>query len=133
MFTSYLKVALRNLQRSPGQTAINVAGLAVGMACCVLIVLFVQDEQRFDRFHDKADRIYRVVNERRAADNVSHRATTPPAMGPTLAREFPDAWAPATRPLPVGPAGILAPESFEHLPGDTQGTIPTHEPGPRHS
>ena len=90
MWRNYLKIALRNLGRYKGHTGINVAGLAVGMACCVLIFLFVQDERRFDRFHDNADRIYRVVNERHAEDNVSHRAATPPAMGPTLAREFPE-------------------------------------------
>ncbi|MCH8959978.1 MAG: ABC transporter permease, partial [Bacteroidetes bacterium] len=90
MWKNYLKIALRNLRRYRGQTVINVAGLAVGIACCLLIFLFVQDEQRYDRFHENADRIYRVVNERHADNSVSHRAATPPAMGPTLAREFPE-------------------------------------------
>ena len=90
MWKNYLKIALRNLRRYKGHTAINVAGLAVGMACCLLTFLFVQDERSFDRFHDNADRVYRVVNERHADGSVAHRAATPPAMGPTLAREFPE-------------------------------------------
>ncbi len=90
MWTNYLKIALRNLRRYRGHTAINVAGLAVGLACCLLIFLFVQDEQRYDRFHDDAGRIYRVVNERLADGSATHRAATPPAMGPALVREFPE-------------------------------------------
>ena len=90
MLKNYLKIALRNLKRHKGHTFINVAGLAVGMACCLLIFLFVQDERGYDRFHENADRIYRVLNERHAENSVAHRAVTPPALGPTMAREFPE-------------------------------------------
>ena len=58
MLRSYLKIALRNIQRRAGFTAINVFGLAVGMAACLLIGLYVGDELSYDRFHAKADRIY---------------------------------------------------------------------------
>jgi putative ABC transport system permease protein len=61
MLRNYLKIALRNLLKHKGYTFINVFGLAVGIACCVLILLFVRDELSYDRFHEKADRIYRVV------------------------------------------------------------------------
>jgi len=101
MLKNYLTVALRHLRRRKGYAFINVAGLAVGMACCLLIFLFVQDEQRYDRFHENADRIYRVVIERQAEEGVLHRAVTPPAMGPTLAREFPEVLA-ATRFFSMG-------------------------------
>ena len=60
MLTNYLKIAYRNLVRQKGYTAINVFGLAVGLACCLLIGLFVYDEFSFDRFHEKADRLYFV-------------------------------------------------------------------------
>ncbi|HMB89686.1 MAG TPA: ABC transporter permease [Rhodothermales bacterium] len=60
MFKNYLKIALRNLRKHKLYTAINVTGLAVGLACCLLILLFVRDELSYDRFHANADRIYRV-------------------------------------------------------------------------
>lgn len=61
MLTNYLKIAIRNLTRNKGYTFINVGGLAVGMACCMIILLFVRDELSYDRFHEKADQIYRVA------------------------------------------------------------------------
>ena len=61
MFKNYLKVALRNLMRHRMCSIINVLGLAVGMACCLLILVFVQYELSYDRFHKKGDQIYRVV------------------------------------------------------------------------
>ena len=61
MLKNYFKIGARNLRRHKGYTFINITGLAVGMACCLLIVLFVQDELSYDRFHEKADRIYRVT------------------------------------------------------------------------
>ena len=60
MFRNYLKISLRYLLRYKTYTAINVLGLAVGITCCVLIMLFVRSEFSYDRFHTKADRIYRV-------------------------------------------------------------------------
>lgn len=90
MLKNYLKIAVRHLKQHKGYTSINVAGLAVGMACCMLIYLFVQDERQYDRFHENADRIYRVVNDRQVGDNITARAWTPPAMGPTLREEFPE-------------------------------------------
>ena len=61
MLTNYLKIALRNLQRYKGYTAINITGLAVGTACCLLILLYVRDELSYDRHHEHADRIIRVL------------------------------------------------------------------------
>jgi putative ABC transport system permease protein len=60
MLKNYLTIALRNLQRHKVFSFINVFGLATGIACCLLIFLFIQDELSFDRFHEKADRIYRL-------------------------------------------------------------------------
>ena len=61
MLRNYLTVAIRNLLRQRVYTLINVFGLSVGMTACVLIGLYVLDELRFDRHHEKADRIYRVI------------------------------------------------------------------------
>ena len=63
MLSNYLKVALRNLLRHKGYSFINVFGLAIGMASCVLIMLYVQDELSYDRYHEKAERIYRVSRQ----------------------------------------------------------------------
>ena len=61
MFKNYLKIALRNIVRHKLYSTINIAGLAVGMARCILILLWVQDELSYDKFHENADYIYRVI------------------------------------------------------------------------
>jgi putative ABC transport system permease protein len=61
MFLHYLKVAAKNLTRQKGYSFINIIGLAVGMACCILIFLWVQDELSFDRFHKNVNNIYQVT------------------------------------------------------------------------
>lgn len=60
MIRNYLKIAFRNLKRQKVSTAVNVAGLAIGLATCILIMLYVQDELSYDRYNEKADRIFRV-------------------------------------------------------------------------
>lgn len=60
MIRNYIKVALRHLMRNKGITVINIAGLAIGMACCILIVLFIKDELSYNDFHKNASSIYRV-------------------------------------------------------------------------
>ena len=65
MIHNYLKIAFRNLKKYKSYSFINIAGLAVGMACFILILLFVQYERSFDGFHKHADRIYRVQREQK--------------------------------------------------------------------
>ncbi|MDB5242172.1 MAG: hypothetical protein JWP57_2797 [Spirosoma sp.] len=89
MLTSYLKITFRNLWKAKGYTAINIIGLAIGMACCLVIFLFVWDELHYDRFHTKADRIYRIVNQLSLDGRQLKMARTPPAYGPALKRTFP--------------------------------------------
>ena len=60
MFKNYLKISLRYLLRYKTYTAINVLGLAVGITCCVLIMLFVRSEFSYDKLHSKSDRIFRA-------------------------------------------------------------------------
>jgi putative ABC transport system permease protein len=60
MLKNYVKIALRNFLKHKGFSLINIFGLAIGIACCLLIVLFVFDEVSFDRYHEKAEQIYRV-------------------------------------------------------------------------
>ncbi len=60
MYKNYLKVALRNLWKNKSFSAINIVGLAAGLAVCLLIVLYVADEWSYDRYNKNADRIYRL-------------------------------------------------------------------------
>jgi putative ABC transport system permease protein len=60
----YLKIAWRNLTKRKVNTLINVIGLSTGMAVCILLLLFINDEKSFDSFHEKKDRVFRVVLER---------------------------------------------------------------------
>jgi putative ABC transport system permease protein len=61
MFRNYFKTAIKNLWRSKVFSFINIAGLSVGLACCILILLYTKDEVSYDRFHQKKDRIYRIT------------------------------------------------------------------------
>ena len=86
MLKNYMKIAFRNLQRHPAYAFINVTGLAVGMTCCLLILLFVRDELSYDRFHENADRVYRIVSD---WGNFSVPATNPPVIN-RLGPDFPE-------------------------------------------
>lgn len=91
MFQNYLKIAFRALWRSKIHSSINVLGLSLGIACCVLIALFVKDELTFDTFHTKADRIYRVfVKEDWGENQQFFNTTTPMPMGPALKDNLPE-------------------------------------------
>jgi len=70
MLKNYLLVTLRALRRRPGTTALHVGGLAVGLACCFLAGLYVQDELRYDRFHDDAERIFQLSDVRTFGDRT---------------------------------------------------------------
>ncbi len=90
MFRNYLKIAWRNLARNKTFSAINIIGLAVGIASCLLILLFVKDEQRYDRFLPNADRIYQVNIAGNFGGNEFNTNGTPPPVGKTMAGEFPE-------------------------------------------
>ncbi len=91
MLQSYLTVILRNLRKHKGFAFINVTGLAVGLACCLLIFLFVRLEQGYDRFHDNADRIYRIATEvRPPSGQVTNVAFSSPALAPALVEDLTD-------------------------------------------
>ena len=90
MFQNYLSVAIRNLRRHPAYSLINIAGLAIGMATCVLILLYIQDELSYDRYHPHADRVYRIVDDIESGGQTVQTAGTPTAWGPALKRDFPE-------------------------------------------
>ena len=86
MFKNYLKVAFRSLIKHRGYTFINVTGLTLGMLCCLLIMLWVQDELSFDRFHKNSDRLYIVVHK----NENGWSSSSPWAMTPVLKNDFPE-------------------------------------------
>lgn len=86
---SYFKIALRNLKRHPGYSFINIGGLAVGMATCFVIMLFVRYELSYDDFNEHAKRIYRVLTYAEIGDRVVQDLGHSAMLAPTLAREVP--------------------------------------------
>ena len=89
MFRNYIKVALRNLWKSKGFSAINIIGLAAGLGVCLLIVLYVADEWSYDRFNDKADRIYRLDADIYFNNTQFTASISPKPLAFTLAKECP--------------------------------------------
>jgi putative ABC transport system permease protein len=90
MIRNYLKIALRNLSRQRFYSLINILGLALGVAACLLIVLYVNHELSYDRYHTKADRIFRVNGEIKFAGNHYQLAVAPAPLGEALVNEFPE-------------------------------------------
>lgn len=89
MFKNYLKVSWRNLFSDFSYTVIKIIGLAIGMACVLLIVFHVKDELSYDRSFSKSDRIFRVTNEN-FGEGARHWAATPPPLGPEIQRDLPE-------------------------------------------
>ncbi len=90
MIKNYIKIALRNVIRHKGYSFINITGLSVGMAAFLLIFLYVSFELSYDDFHENADHIYRIRNDRIYKDIHDKSAGCPPAVGPTIKKEFPE-------------------------------------------
>lgn len=90
MFKNYMKIALRNIKRHKGYSFINIFGLAAGIACCILIFLWVQDEFSYDKFHDNGDNLYLVGTHQRLGSSTATTSGTPPALGPAFKEEYPE-------------------------------------------
>lgn len=88
MVRNYFRIAIRNLLKSKGYAFINIAGLAAGIACCLLVTVYVFYEISYDRFHEKADRIYRIKQTSASQTKVEISATTPFKAGPALVSEY---------------------------------------------
>ena len=89
MIKNHLKVALRNLWKSRGFTAINIIGLATGLGVCLLIVLYVTDELSYDKHYQYADRIYRIDADIYFNNTQFTSATSPKPMAPQLLKDYP--------------------------------------------
>ena len=90
MFRSYIRVALRNLWRNRGYAAINILGLALGLATSIFIFLYVFNELSYDRFHEKSDRIYKVWVSGMMPTGEMHDAVTAGPMAAALLADYPE-------------------------------------------
>ncbi|NMM50112.1 ABC transporter permease [Marinigracilibium pacificum] len=89
MWKNYLKIAFRNLWNTKFYSLINIFGLAIGIACCIMIVLYILDEVSYDKHFKHSERIYRTTNEVSFGGNYSHYAVTPAPMASALVEDYP--------------------------------------------
>ena len=90
MISNYIKIAFRNLVRFKAYSAINITGLAIGMACCILILLYVYDEMSYDHFNKNSDRIYRIVVDGALGDHSFTAAVTTARLRSALLQDYPE-------------------------------------------
>ncbi len=90
MLSNYLKIALRNLLRNRIYSAINIFGLALGVACCLLLTLYIQDEVSYDKHHRNAEDIYRIVTHFQSDVMVEKSGTASPPIAMTMKDEIPE-------------------------------------------
>ena len=90
MFINYLKITFRNIKRHKSYSFINIAGLAIGIASCILILLWVQDELNYDKFHEYADDLHIVATSLQFGKETGHSTGAPPAVAPALKAEYPE-------------------------------------------
>src|ERR1044071_7147668 len=106
MFKSYLVVAFRNLLKNKIFSAINIFGLGIGLAACLLIFQFVSYELSYDQFNEKLDRTYRVTNDRfQNGKLIQHGTIMYPTIGPTMAKDYPEIEE-YTRMMPAGDLNV---------------------------
>ena len=89
MLKNYFKIAIRNLLKNKAFSLINILGLSIGMAACIFILLWVQDELSFDTYHEKADRIYRLIT-RDQTDAADGSARVGAPWGPAMQQDYPE-------------------------------------------
>jgi MacB-like protein len=90
MLKNYLKIAFRNLWRKKAFSFISITGLAIGMASCFLIFLYVHFEFSYDQFHSKSNHIYRVVGDLKSPAETMHWYQTPGPMARAMKTDFPE-------------------------------------------
>lgn len=90
MFKNYLLIATRTLSKNLGYTSINVFGLAIGLACCLLVTLYIRFETSFENFHENKASLYRYVSRYERDGQMRMQTNLPPGMAPLLANYFPE-------------------------------------------
>jgi len=89
MFKNYFRVAIRNLWKDKVSAFVNILGLSIGLACCMLIVIYIQHERSYNRFNKNFETIYRVKWVTNVQGQVNTDATTPIVLGPAIAKDIP--------------------------------------------
>ena len=92
MLVNYIKITLRNIKRHKGYSFVNIAGLSVGLTCCILILLYVKYEFSYDRYHENANNIYRVVMKFPGIDYMGSNRfnASPGGLKAALMEDFPE-------------------------------------------
>ncbi len=90
MFRNYLKIAFRNLIKYKAYSIINIIGLAIGIAACIMIMLYVNDELSYDKFNKNYEQIYRVQADAKIEGRELNMALSPPPLGKTLVKDYPE-------------------------------------------
>ncbi len=90
MIRNYIIIAMRTLLRNKSYTLINVLGLSLGVACCLLLALYIQDEMSYDKHHQDVDNVYRITTHFIGGAGLNDLASTSPPIAPTLKNEIPE-------------------------------------------
>ncbi|MEO6637473.1 MAG: ABC transporter permease [Ginsengibacter sp.] len=90
MFTNYFKIAWRNLWKNKVFSSVNILGLALSMACCIVISLYVWNELSYDSFHKNENSIYRITEKQDQAGTLYNVAVTPGPLAASLQKDFPE-------------------------------------------
>ncbi|MCP4726958.1 MAG: FtsX-like permease family protein [bacterium] len=90
MFKTYFKISLRNIKKNKITSMINIFGLALGISCCLIIFLYLQNELTYDRYHERSDQIYRISGTYVTSGEPIRFAPASPAIGPRLVEEYPE-------------------------------------------
>jgi len=90
MFSNYFKTTFRSFSKYKSSFFINVVGLSIGMACSILIMLWVLDELNYDRVYEETDKIYQVMEHQHYSDNIGTTISTPGILAPALKEEIPE-------------------------------------------
>src|SRR5688572_1905098 len=90
MIKNYFKIAWRNIWKNKFFSGINISGLAIGLACCILMFLFIQHELSYDKFNANASTIYRIVSESEGTNGKTNLAVTPAPWAPLMKKDFPE-------------------------------------------
>jgi putative ABC transport system permease protein len=90
MFKNYWKITYRNLVKNKFYSLINIFGLSLGIACCLLILAYIGYELSYDSYHKNGDHIFRIVSKRTVSGQTSELARSPAPVGPTMVEELPE-------------------------------------------
>jgi putative ABC transport system permease protein len=90
MLENYFKITLRNILKNKVYSLINISGLSLGITCCLLTILYIQDERSYDKHHPDAYSLYRVATKMKSGGNEFQMATTPGPLAFTLKQEYPE-------------------------------------------